>query len=209
MIVSKEAQKVLESIKTLLEKENKPPTIRKIAEDSGFSTKLVLHYLFELETNGYIRRSPYRSRTIQTVSRDNSIPEKDVSLIPLVGFSAGGSAILAEQNVEDYIPVSTKLIGTAKDSYLLKIKGSSMEPYLEDGDIAIVKVADKAEKGEIIVASIENEVTGDFESTIKEYYPTDSKVILRPINKDNDPILVEKKKLHIQGVVKGVIKYSE
>ena len=205
MKLSLEADKILDVIRDCLLKDSLP-TIREISNQSGFSSKLVLHYLFELEASGYIKRSPYRARTIQLVSRDEQ-QEKDVSMVPLVGASAAGSVILAEQNIEEYVPVSTKLIGSHRDTFLLKVKGSSMKPYLENGDIAIVRPQNTADKGEIIVAAIENEFTHEFESTIKEYYPTEEDIILKPLNDKFDPILVKKEALHIQGVIKGVVKY--
>lgn len=207
MKLSPEADKILNVIRECLSKDSLP-TIREISNQSGFSSKLVLHYLFELEASGYIKRSPYRARTIQLVSRDEQ-QEKDVSMVPLVGASAAGPVILAEQNIEEYVPVSTKLIGSHRDTFLLKVKGSSMKPYLEHGDIAIVRPQNTADKGEIIVAAIENEFTHEFESTIKEYYPTEEDIILKPLNDKFDPILVKKETLHIQGVIKGVVKYLD
>lgn len=208
MKISPEAEQLLAIIRDFLSKEGRAPTIRELSSHSKFSSKLVLHFLFELEASGYIKRSPYRSRTIQLVSRDEEL-DKDVSMVPLVGASAGGPAILAEQNIEEYIPVSTKLIGSHRDTFLLKVKGASMKPYLENGDIAVVRPQRTADKGEIVVAAIENEFTHEFESTIKEYYPTDGNIILKPLNDEFDPILVKKDNLHIQGIVKGVIKYLE
>lgn len=208
MKISINSKKIFKFLDDYFTREERAPSIREIAEASKVSSKTVLHCLAELEAGGYIRRSPYRSRTIQIISRDEALPEKDVSMVPLVGLTAGGPTILAEQNIDEYVPVSTKLIGTSKDTFLLKVKGSSMTPYLDNGDIALVSPQKNAERGEIVVASIENEFTHEFESTIKEYYPTDSRVILRPINKEFEPILVDSKNLYIQGVVKGVIKYS-
>lgn len=208
MKLSPEAEKILNVIREYLDKESRPPTIREISTQSGFSSKLILHYLFELEASGYIKRSPYRSRTIQLVSRDEQL-DKDVSMVPLVGASAAGPVILAEQNIEEYIPVSTKLIGSHRDTFLLRVKGASMKPYLENGDVAVVRPQNTAEKGEIIVAAIENDLTHEYESTIKEFYPTDGNIILKPLNDAFDPILVKKENLHVQGVVKGVIKYLD
>ncbi len=206
MKISAEAEQILNVIRDFLQRENRPPTIRELASGSGFSSKLILHYLFELEASGYIRRSPYRSRTIQLISREEQA-EGDVSMVPLIGASAAGPVILAEQNIEEYLPVSTKLIGSHKDTFLLKVKGSSMKPYLENGDIAIVRPGNVAVKGEIIVAAIESPHTHEYESTLKEYYPTDGNIILKPINDEFEPILVKSEHLHIQGIVKGVIKY--
>lgn len=204
--MTNEANKILSFIRTFLKENGASPSIREIASYSDISPKSVLHFLFELESSGMIKRSPYRARTIQLMEQQNDVPLSDVSLIPLVGMSAGGPMILAEQNIEEYIPVSTKLIGTSKDTFLLKVKGSSMKPYIENGDIAIIRSQSTANKGDIIVAAVQDEGDG-YSSTIKEYYPSDNNVILKPINPDNEPILVSRKHLHIQGIVKGVIKH--
>lgn len=207
MTISSEAGKIFENIRDSLDHHGKPPSIREIAIKVNLSTRQVLHYLTELEAGGFIRRSPYKTRTIQLITRDETLPEKDVSMLPLIGTSAAGPVILAEQNIEEYVPVSTRLIGSNKDTFLLKVKGSSMQPYLENGDIAIVRPQNVAEKGDIVVVAIENDFTREFESTMKEYVPTDGQIILQPLNKDFDPILAKKENLHIQGIVKGVIKY--
>lgn len=199
------ASTILNTIKDFVKENESSPSIRDIAVRVKMSPKTVLHYLFELEASGVIKRSPYRARNIQLVDNGEE-PSAGVSQVPLVGMSAGGPAILAQQNIEEYIPVSTKLIGNSKDTFLLKVKGSSMQPYIDNGDIAVVRPQDHAMKGDVIVAVIES-VSGDYESTIKEYYPTDDVVILKPINPKFEPILVSREKLHIQGVIKGVIKY--
>lgn len=209
MKLSIEAAKILEVIRNTSVHQDRPPAIREIASEANLSTRQILHFLAELEASGFIRRSPYKARTIQLITRDETIPEKDISMLPLVGTSAAGPVLLAEQNIEEYIPVSTKLIGSSRDTFLLKIRGNSMQPYLENGDIAIVKPQNSAQKGDIIVAAIENDFTHEFESTIKEYVPTNDHIILQPLNKDFDPILAKRKNLQIQGVVKGVIKYLD
>lgn len=203
--MTEEASKILKTIKDYVDENGTSPSLRDIAKIVNISPKTVLHYLFELESNGVIKRSPYRARNIQLVENGEE-QSTGVSHVPLVGMSAGGPAILAQQNIEEYIPVSTKLIGNSKDTFLLKVKGSSMQPYIDNGDIAVVRPQDRAEKGDVIVAVIES-ATGEYESTIKEYYPTDDVVILKPINPKFDPILVSREKLHIQGIIKGVIKY--
>lgn len=204
--MTEEAANILSIVREYMQEHGSSPSIRDIAGRAGISPKSVLHYLFELEAGGFIKRSPYRARTIQLLSQGNEEPTTDVNLVPLVGMSAGGPTMLAQQNIEEYLPVSIKLVGSSKNTFLLKVKGSSMQPYIDNGDIAVVQSQNTAVKGEIVVACIEND-WGDYETTIKEYYPTDGDIILKAINPKFEPMLIPRDRFHIQGIVKGVIKY--
>ena len=194
-------------IQAYIRKNGQAPSIREISKDTKVSPKTVLRDLRTLESEGYISRLPFSHRNIEVIAGPNEEPLETIR-VPLVGQAAGGPAILARQNIEDFLDVPTQLIKQHKDVFLLKVKGGSMAPYLENGDLAIVKRAQVAEEGDLVVAVIESDFMDDFEATIKKFHLEKDKVILEPLNaKEWKPMLVDAEKCHIQGIVTGVIKF--
>ena len=120
--------------------------------------------------------------------------------LPLLGEIAAGGPLLAEQNIEDYVPMPSR----AKGDFLLRVKGESMiEAGILDGDLVIVQKTQDARNGEIVVA-----LAGDDESPTrrpsKTFYREDDRVRLQPENSALEPIYAQ----HVQilGRVVGVFR---
>ena len=97
--------------------------------------------------------------------------------LPLVGKVAAGNPILAQENISEYIPVSSSLFGAKKADFALKVKGDSMTgDHILDGDIIIARSQNTADNGDIVVALI-----GD-EAVVKKIYRSKDKVELRSSN---------------------------
>ena len=121
--------------------------------------------------------------------------------VPLVGSAACGLPILAEQNIETYIPVSVKLAKPSNKYFLLRAKGNSMnEAGISNGNLVLVKQQYRAENGDRVVALI------DDEATIKEYYNKGDTIVLKPksTEKKHQPIILTRD-FKIQGIVIAVI----
>jgi len=117
--------------------------------------------------------------------------------IPLVGTAACGAPMLAEENIEAMIPVSTALARPGQRYFLLRAKGESMnQAAINDGDLVLVRQQSTAESGMVVVALI------DDEATIKEYHRTSNAVVLKPRSSDKtiQPIILTQD-FQIQGVV--------
>lgn len=117
--------------------------------------------------------------------------------VPLVGTAACGAPILAEENVQAKIPVSTKLAKPPHKYFLLKAKGDSMDQKgINDGDMVLVRQQPTAQNGDTVVALI------DEEATIKEFQATGKVVVLKPRskNKDYKPIVLTND-FKVQGIV--------
>ena len=85
--------------------------------------------------------------------------------VPLVGSVAAGTPILAEESVEDYLPLPDALIPRNKSCFALRVKGDSMiNAGILNGDIVVVQQQETATQGDIVVALI-----GD-EATVKTFY---------------------------------------
>lgn len=200
--LSTKQARILEIIKYSQDENGEAPTIREIAKEIRVkSPHAVSHHLNQLEKKGYIRRSSDSSRNIILLADKDHQPAPDLVRVPLVGWSSGGAGILAEENILDWIPISSRFLKQSADVYLLRVKGNSMASRIEDGDIVIVKKQYTAEPGETVVALI-----GD-ETTIKKYIPKEDHIVLQPENSDFEPLMVFPDELRIQGVIKGVLKY--
>ena len=117
--------------------------------------------------------------------------------VPLIGTVACGLPMLAEENIQGMISVSTKLARPPHRYFLLKAKGDSMDQRgIDDGDLVLVRQQTTAKDGDTVVALI------DDEATIKEFRIGSETFVLKPRsrNKQHQPIVLAKD-FQIQGVV--------
>ncbi len=186
-------RKVLEVIRSAVERRGYPPSMREIGEAVGLtSPSSVAHQLATLERKGFIRRDPNRPRAIEV-----RVPETEnagydptgegdarptPSYVPVVGRIAAGGPILAEQAVEDVFPLPRQVVGDG-DLFLLKVVGDSMvDAAICDGDWVVVRRQPVADNGEIVAAMI------DGEATVKTFKRRDGHVWLMPHNPAYEPI---------------------
>lgn len=121
--------------------------------------------------------------------------------IPLVGNVTRGTAILAEENIEAMIPVSTSLTRPGSKYFLLRTMGDSMNKAgINEGDLILVKQQPTAENGRNIVALI------DDEATVKEFQKRGDFVALLPksSNPKHKPIILEYG-FHVQDIIIATI----
>lgn len=178
---------VLKFITRIIRDRGFPPTIREIGDEFQITAKGAYDHLKAIEKKGYIRTSKNQSRAIELIrhSAEEPLPVR-ASSIPLVGRVAAGLPILAEENIEDYIPVPENL-NKKGTLYALRVVGDSMQDEgILDGDIAIIQKKEVARSGEIVVAMIENE------ATLKYYYKDTDHVRLEPRNSKYKPIKTKK-----------------
>jgi repressor LexA len=124
----------------------------------------------------------------------------DVLRLPLVGEIAAGGPLLAEENIEEFVPMPS----STKGDFLLRVKGESMiEAGILDGDLVIVQRAQDARNGEIVVALAGDDESTD-EATVKTFYREQGRVRLQPENSAMEPIYA--KHVHILGRVVGVFR---
>ncbi len=175
-----------------------PPTIAEIGEEFGISsTNGVNDHLLALDKKGYIERSSKARGIHVTPKAAAGLYHHESAMIPLVGEVAAGNPILAEENIESYVPVSSEMANTG--SYCLRVRGDSMiEDGILDGDVVVVDQSRRPKKGEVVVALV------DGDATVKHFFPNGDFVELRPANSSMEPINVSVHDLHIQGVVVGL-----
>ncbi len=145
----------------------------------------------------YLNQKSYTEAIVKNIESD----VEQTVLVPLLGRVACGKPILAEENIESTIPVSTKIARPPYKYFLLRAKGDSMNKAgINDGDLVLIRQQQTAQNKDIIVALI------DDEATIKEYNISNDKIILKPLSSNpiHKPIIVTHD-LKIQGVVVSTI----
>ena len=145
-----------------------PPSVREIGEAIGLTSPSTVHsHLNTLQRLGYLRRDPTKPRAIEVRWDPNSgavMERRPVRHVPLVGDVAAGTDVLAEENVEELLPVPADFTGEG-ELFMLRVRGDSMiEAGILDGDYVIVVQQATAEKGDTIVAGIPGG-----EATVKHY----------------------------------------
>jgi repressor LexA len=184
-----------------------PPTVREIGEQVGLASPSTVHaHLANLERAGLLRRDPTKPRALELIGRERreaapaAADARDVSRLPLVGSIAAGGPLLAEQHIEEYMPMPA----TTKGDFLLRVKGESMiEAGILDGDLVIVQKAQDARNGEIVVALVGDDESAD-EATVKTFYREKGRVRLQPENSSLEPIYAQY--VEILGRVVGVFR---
>jgi len=177
-----------------------PPTVREIGEAVGLASPSTVHaHLANLERAGLLRRDPTKPRALELTGREQqsvvSMPK-----LPLLGQIAAGGPLLADQNVEDELAVPETLRG----DFLLRVKGDSMiDAGILDGDIVVVRRAQDARNGDIVVALAGDDESAD-EATVKTFYKEKGRIRLQPENAALEPIYAEY--VQVLGKVVGVFR---
>lgn len=198
--ISKRQQAILDYIKVKIRRDGYPPSVREIGEAVGLKSSSTVHaHLLQLEEKGLLRRDPTKPRAIIPLDMvDNRENISETLALPVVGNIAAGTPILAEQNIENYLPLPVDFVG-AGNHYILRVKGNSMvEAGILDGDFLIVRQQSDAGNGEIVVAII------DDEATVKRFYRRDGYVELVPENSTMQPIITNN--VQIAGKVSGLLR---
>lgn len=197
---------ILEFIKSQLVEKGYPPAVREICNAVGLkSTSTVHSHLNKLEKLGYIRRDPTKPRAIEVLggASDNvSGLNQEILNLPVVGQITAGEPILAEQNIEEYIPLPANLV-KGSNNFILKVKGESMiKAGILDKDYVVVDKGNIASNSQIVVALINGE-----SATVKRYFREDNDTVrLQPENDYMSPIILEAKNVEIVGIVTGVFR---
>jgi repressor LexA len=189
-------RRVLEAIEDSVRRNGYAPSMREIGEAAGLaSTSAVFYQMSMLEKQGYLSREARRPRTaVVRMSTDPVTYQADdagerVARIPLVGRIAAGGPILADELIEDIIPLPRQLVGEG-DFIMLKVVGDSMvDAAITDGDLVVVRRESDIENGDIVAALIESETSADREATVKTFRKRDGHVWLIPHNPAYTPIL--------------------
>lgn len=195
-------KQVLDFISDFINEHSYPPSIRDIQKYLNLkSTKGVKDHVNRLVEKGYLRRTDGIARALEIIDRKKS----PVIHIPLVGKVAAGLPLLAEENIQDYLPVSNK-IARSEGMFYLRVSGDSMiDASILEGDLVLVRPQPFVEQGEIAVVLI-----GD-EATVKRFYKLDDRIELHAENPNYEPIIcrVSDDEVRVIGKVTAVFRDLE
>lgn len=192
---------ILEYIKSQILNKGYPPSVRDICAAVNLkSTSSVHAHLETLEKNGYIRRDPSKSRTIEIIDDNFNLVRREVVNVPILGQVAAGQPLLAVENVSNYFPIPSEYLPN-EETFMLTVKGDSMVNMgIYEGDQIIIKKQNTANNGEVIVALV------DDSATVKRFYKENGHIRLQPENDFMDPIIVDD--CEILGKVIGLIRMN-
>lgn len=112
-----------------------------------------------------------------------SVPSNNAHRIPVLGNVAAGIPIEMIEDIIDYEEIPANW-GNKNDFFCLQIKGDSMKPKMDEGDVLVVRKQTDAETGDTVIFT----VNGDMASC-KRLRKTDKGLMFIPLNKDYDPMI--------------------
>jgi len=196
-LLSEKELEALRHIRNSLIYHGKMPSMREMMTSLGYRSPRSASVLMKkLMGKRILRQKPNGSYQLIDNSYDDEMRAQTVD-VPLIGTIACGAPVLAEENIEGMLSVSTKLAKSPHRYFLLKVEGDSMnEKGINDGDLVLVRQQPRADNGEMVVALV------DEKATIKEFHRLGDKIILKPrsTNKQHKPVILTKD-FQIQGVV--------
>ncbi len=195
------------------------PSFDEMREALDLKSKSGVHRLISaLEERQFIRRLPNRARALEVVKMPEVaspavaaaalattrpiVPSaaNDTVDLPLHGRIAAGTPIEALQGNESF-SVPAALLGPG-EHYALEVSGDSMvEEGILDGDFALIRRADTARDGEIVVALIDEE-----EATLKTFRREGQMIRLDPANRSYEAQRYRPDQVRIQGRLAGLIR---
>lgn len=191
-------QKLLKILKNNIDD---PLTVRELQNAlQASSPSVVHHHILQLEKKGYLRRNPSNPKDYQVLSDS---PEKTITYVNLYGLAQCGSkGCILDGNPIDRIPIASKILGfSSLEAFMVKAKGGSMSPKINDGDLVIAKKSKQANNGTIAVC------INNGEALIKKIVKKRKEVILVSINPSHEPF-VAAKDFRVEGIVRGLYTYK-
>ena len=199
--LTKRQQEIFDFIKRYSAEHGYPPTVRDIGKAIGLTSSSTVHaHLANLEKVGLLRRDPSKPRAIELLDKAVGAVKDVVTSngLPVIGHVAAGQPILAEENIEEYVPVPP-LAGGDSGEYILRIRGESMKNAgMLEGDYVVVRPQEDASDGEIVVALVGEE------ATVKRFFRETDHVRLQPENETMEPI--RSKDVRVLGRVVGLFR---
>jgi repressor LexA len=198
-------RRILEFIAESIRERGYPPSVREIGEAVGLTSPSTVHaHLKVLQRDGYLRKDAEKPRTIVVHFEPTSgaaMRVRPVSHVPLVGSVAAGTGVLAEESVEEVLPLPEDFTGQG-ELFMLRVRGDSMiDAGILDGDYVVVRREQTVEPGEIVVVGINGG-----EATVKRYKRRRGKVVLVPANQALTEMEFRPDEVEVYGKVVTVLR---
>ncbi len=194
------------------------PSFEEMKDALELKSKSGVHRLISaLEERGFIRRLPNRARALEIVKLPDQmgasskspigkapdilpIAANDILELPLHGRIAAGQPIEAIEG-QDSLSVPAAFLGSG-EHFALEVAGDSMvDEGILDGDYALIRKAQVAREGEIVVALVDRS-----EATLKTFRKEGQMVRLDPANRNYEPQRYAPDQVEIQGTLAGLLR---
>jgi repressor LexA len=204
LALTRRQRQVFDFISEFVEKEGYSPSLEEIAAAFDLSSVATVHkHVKHLVDKGYLRKAWNRSRSVEPVPAEESIPSLQ---LPILGTVAAGSPIEAlepDAGTAEMFAVPADMVPSSRDHYVLRVRGDSMiEDQICDGDLVVIESRQEARNGDTIVALVDGA-----EATLKRFYRDGSKVKLVPANHTMSPMEFHASQIEIRGIVRGLIRH--
>ncbi len=181
--LTKTQQKTLREIQKFIDQSGFPPTVDELADRLKLTKATVHGSIDRLIQKGFLRRTPGKARSIE-IRRSATASVIDMVAIPLLGDVPAGVPTNAEEQHAGQILVQASVVGR-DPCFALRVVGDSMcGADIRSGDLVIVRQQPLAEHGDIVVASLDGELT------VKRLAIQKGHIRLMPENQDFEPLEV-------------------
>lgn len=187
-------------LKLLKDNMDDPLTIREMQEELGVSsTSLVHHHIQQLEKRGYLRRNPLNTQDYHILA---DAPDRKITYLNMYGLAhCGPRGLVLDGNPVERVPIASRMLGfPSSEAFMVRAKGDSMSPKINDKDLVIARRANDAEDGSIVVC------VNKGEALIKKIQKG-QQIILISLN-PKFPSFVASEDFRIEGVVRGIYSYE-
>lgn len=197
--LSQRRREILEFIRQTIADRGYPPTVREIGKGVGLKSTSTVHFhLRALEEGAYLERERLLTRAMRPGPAAGDGKHRQARFVPVVGRVAAGQPILAEQNIDEIVPLPEDFLPSG-EAFLLRVRGDSMiGDGIHDGDLVVVHRQDAADTGDIVVAMVEDE------ATVKRLVRHPDRLELRPANERYEPIFA--RDVQVLGKVVGLLR---
>ena len=219
-MLTKKQKNLLMFINKKLRSTGVSPSYEEMKESLNLKSKSGIHRLISaLEERGFIKRLAHKARALEVIKLPETASANDIynsfspsiikggldeenlnnskdTEIPVLGKIAAGTPVEAIQNEVSRIPLPANI---EKDGefFGLKVQGDSMiEAGINDGDTVIVKKADAADNGKIVVALID-----DHEAMLKRIRRKGNTVALESANRNYETKIFGPDRVKVQGIL--------
>lgn len=220
-MLTKKQKNLLLFINKKLRSSGVSPSYEEMKESLNLKSKSGIHRLISaLEERGFIKRLAHKARALEVIKLPETASANDIynsfspsvirggldessdrnnsdeNEIPVLGKIAAGTPVEAIQNEVSRIPLPSNIEKNG-EFFGLKVQGNSMiEAGINDGDTVIVKKADTAENGKIVVALID-----DHEAMLKRIRRKGKTVALESANRNYETKIFGPDRVKVQGIL--------
>ena len=220
-MLTKKQKNLLLFINKKLRSSGVSPSYEEMKESLNLKSKSGIHRLISaLEERGFIKRLAHKARALEVIKLPETASANDIynsfspsvikggldessnrnnsdeNEIPVLGKIAAGTPVEAIQNEVARLPLPSNIEKNG-EFFGLKVQGDSMiEAGINDGDTVIVRKADTAENGKIVVALID-----DHEAMLKRIRRKGKTVALESANRNYETKIFGPDRVKVQGIL--------